>query len=90
MGIPSGMARTCYATADTPRAILALLAPVLAVAAGIVILGNQGYAPGDYVRLIETGELSWLRQGAGWLALLVWIARYFPPACFALWLSPLR
>lgn len=80
--------RTCFATADTPRAILALVAPLLAVTIGIVVFGNKGDGLTEYLRLLQSGELSWFGQGVGWLALLFWVARYFPPAWSALWNGP--
>ena len=80
--------RTCYAVADTPRAVVALLFPVLLITSGIYGLTSKGYSVSDYILLLVSGHLSWFRQGVGWIALLVWVARYFPPAWIALWHGP--
>lgn len=76
--------RTCYATADRPRALLALVLPFVAVGAGIFALVWKGYNVADYATLVSSGQLSWLRQGVAWIALGIWIVRYFPPAWTAL------
>jgi hypothetical protein len=36
------MDRVCYATVDTPRAIVALVAPFVAITAAILILEGKG------------------------------------------------
>ncbi|WHO38695.1 hypothetical protein PMI04_019495 [Sphingobium sp. AP49] len=79
------MERNCYAAADTPRAIMALLFPIAAVLAVIWDLGAKGFSVREYPELLITGHLSWFRQGVGWLALLLWVLRYYPPAWIALW-----
>ena len=80
--------KTCYAIADTPRAVVALLAPFAAIFSAMLILGTKKYDVLDYFRLLAAGDLSWFRQGVGWLALGFWVVRYFPPAWSALWDGP--
>ena len=82
------MNRTCYATADTSRAIVALATPFVALLAGAIVLTGKGYSLGDYPMLISTGEISWFPQAAGWLCLVAWTVRYAPPAITALWDGP--
>ena len=82
------MNRTCVATAGTPRAIVALVAPLVAIGAASFNLAGKGYSLSDYLALISTGEIGWFSQVIGWLCLVTWIARYFPPAFAAVWDGP--
>jgi hypothetical protein len=79
---------TCLARADTPRAVLALVFPIGAVAALFFILKSKGYEPLDYFSLLQSGALSWWRTGIGWLCFVIWIVRYYPPAWTAVWDGP--
>jgi hypothetical protein len=80
--------RTCHASVDTSRAVIALLFPVASIIASVVAFQSKGYDPADYLILLRSGELSWFRQGLGWLCLIGWVWRYFPPAWLALWDGP--
>jgi len=82
------MTRSCYATADTPRAIVALAAPFVFMIAFLLALTARGYSATDYPALIATGDLPWFPQVVGWFCVCVWIVRYFPPARTALWDGP--
>jgi len=75
--------KICYASADIPRALLALLFPVAVVAAIVIILAGKGYGPLDFFALPRSGE-SWWRGAIGLVSLVAWIIRYFPPAWSAL------
>jgi hypothetical protein len=78
----------CYAVADTPRALLALAFPVLAIGTWWRILASRGYSVGDYPYLLASGELTWVGQAGAWLGLVFWLCRYYPPALSALWNGP--
>ena len=67
---------------------MALLAPVAAIIWGMLTLVDKGYGGLDYFRLLASGELSWFRQGVGWVALGAWVIRFYPPAWSALWDGP--
>ena len=82
------MTRVCYATSDTPRAILALGAPFLFLAAFEMVLTLKGYSLADYPALLSSGDVPWFSQAVGWLCLCAWIWRYFPSAWRALWDGP--
>lgn len=75
---------TCYASADIPRALLALSAPFAWIVAVLLVLRDKGYGPLDYFALLRSGEVAWVPQAVGWVALVIWIARYFPAAWSAL------
>ena len=77
-------ASRCFAQADTPRAVLALAVPPAALAYVIFMLWSKSYSPLDYFALLQTGELSWFRQGVGWIACIIWIVRYYPAGWSAL------
>jgi hypothetical protein len=81
-------AKTCFAEADTPRAVLALAVPPAAIACVVIMLVSKGYGVLDYFALLQSGELSWVRQGIGWIAILFWVARYYPSAWSAVWEGP--
>lgn len=58
--------KTCYAIADTPRAVLAVLAlltPFAAINAAMIILGTKGYEPLDYFRLLAAGTCLGFHKG---------------------------
>lgn len=82
------MTRICYAKSDTPRAVVALLAPFGFLAALLLVITGKGYNLTDYPALVSSGEVSWFPQVVGWLCVGVWIVRYFPPAWRALWDGP--
>ena len=60
--------------------MLALAVPPAALACVVFVLWSNGYSPIDYFTLLQTGELSWFRQGVGWIACVIWIVRYYPAA----------
>lgn len=72
------------AEASQPRALIALLVPVAFPALLAFGLSTSGYTVWDYPSLIAGGQLSWFRQGAGWIVLLAFIVVYVPPAWTAL------
>jgi hypothetical protein len=82
------MKRVCYATVDTSRAVVALVAPFAALGAATLSLVAKGYSLADYPALISSGEVPWFPQLVGWVCLAAWIVRYFPPAWVALWNGP--
>ena len=82
------MRRTCYAKADTTRAVVALVAPFAFLAALILALTGKGHSLADYPALISSGEIAWFPQTVGWFCFVAWIVRYFPPALTALWDGP--
>ena len=82
------MKRACYAEADTRRAVIALVAPFLFLAAVLLVLTEKGYSLTDYPALVSTGQIPWFPQLVGWVCFVVWIVRYFPPAWRALWDGP--
>jgi hypothetical protein len=82
------MTRTCYAPADTSRAIIALVAPFAFLAVFALTLTGKGYSISDYLALIRNGEVAWLPQLVGWLSFSAWVVRYFPSAWTALWDGP--
>ena len=78
----------CYAKADTPRALIALVAPLGFLVAMILAGIEKGYSLTDYPVLLSSGQLAWFPQVVGWMAFLAWIVRYYPPAWQALWDGP--
>ena len=83
-----GMTRVCYAETDTPRAVIALVAPLLLLAALLLVLIGKGYSLADYPALVSTGEIPWFPQVVGWFCFVAWIVRYIRPAWRALWDGP--
>jgi hypothetical protein len=56
------------------------LFPILAFCILVYQLLHRGYFVSDYFWLIVDGQLNWARQGVMWVALIFWIARYWPAA----------
>lgn len=71
---------TCYAHGDKARAVVALVSPFLLILWGCFVLIQKGYRIFEYFNLVIDGELSWVRQGLGWAALVIWVLRYWPSA----------
>jgi hypothetical protein len=80
----SDTATHIYARPDRFRAIVALVAPFLLLAAVVVVLLNKGHSLADYPRLVMSGKVSPISQIVGWTCLIFWIARYWPGAIDAL------
>lgn len=72
------------ATPNRLRAALCIAFPFAAVAIGWFILDQNGVDPHRYFNMIANGELSWTRQGTGWLALIFWVVVVYPKALSAL------
>ena len=76
--------RQVIATSTKARAILALVAPLLAWGYAVATLWGRGYSLLDYPLLIEAGYLNLTRQAVGLALTAYWIARYWPNAIQAL------
>jgi hypothetical protein len=72
------------ADASKARAAIAVLSPLAFPFIVVFGLGTSGHSLSDYPGLIASGQLSWLRQSAMWVAIVAYAAIYGPPAFTAL------
>jgi hypothetical protein len=70
--------------ASKARALLAVLVPVAFPFIMALALAKSGRDFWDYAGLIESGQLSLIRQGLMWVGILAFVAVYVPPALTAL------
>lgn len=62
------------------RASVALAFPILVIVYSAHVLREKGYGLGGYIKLLASGELSWIDQGMGWAAMIFWLVRFWPDA----------
>lgn len=75
---------TSVIIADKTRAFVAVIFP-FALPFGLALgLSTSGYSWTEYPSLLASGQLSWVRQGLGWIAMIALIAIHWPPAITAL------